>query len=227
MLKTLLAVPHSVPLPSLRSELGCLSMEERIHQRKLTFLFHVKSLPLSSLANEIYEIQRSFHFPGLVQECRHLIKKYQLPDIIDEENDYSKLQWKNLVKKSIYKHSEDSLRKQMAEYSKLKDGPLMKEGLKMKPYVLNMKLRDARTMFRNRTRMLPVKMNMKSNEKFAKNSWKCDDCQRMDSQSHILWCPSYAPLRQNRDLEKDEDLVHFFQDVFKIREENENLEKNS
>ena len=79
-------------------------MEERIHQRKLTFLFHIMSLLLSSLANEIHEIQISFN-----------------------------------------------------------------------------------------------------------------------SQLHILWCPSYAPLRQSRDLENDEDLVHYFQDVFKIREENEQV----
>ena len=39
--KNLLAVPHSVPTPSLRSELGCLSMEERIDSRKLNFIYHV------------------------------------------------------------------------------------------------------------------------------------------------------------------------------------------
>ena len=39
--KNLLAVPHSVPTPSLRPELGCLSMEERIDSRKLNFIYHV------------------------------------------------------------------------------------------------------------------------------------------------------------------------------------------
>ena len=39
--KNLLAVPHSVPTPSLISELGCLSMEERIDSRKLNFIYHV------------------------------------------------------------------------------------------------------------------------------------------------------------------------------------------
>ena len=39
--KNLLAVPHSGPTPSLRSELGCLSMEERIDSRKLNFIYHV------------------------------------------------------------------------------------------------------------------------------------------------------------------------------------------
>ena len=52
MFKNLLAVPHSVPTPSLLSELGCLAMEERIDNRKLNFLFHLKNHQTSSLANE-------------------------------------------------------------------------------------------------------------------------------------------------------------------------------
>ena len=37
MFKNLLAVPHCVPSPSLRFELRCLSMEERINSHKLNF----------------------------------------------------------------------------------------------------------------------------------------------------------------------------------------------
>ena len=78
------AVPNSVPNPALRSELGCLSIEERIDSRKLNFLFRVKTLDSSSLANEVYEVQRKFNFPGLVQECRKLLTKYELPNVIEE-----------------------------------------------------------------------------------------------------------------------------------------------
>jgi hypothetical protein len=84
MFKNLFAVPNSVPIPALHSELGCLSIEERIDSRKLNFLFHVKTLDSSSLANEVYEVQRKFNFPGLVQECRKLLTKYELPNIIEE-----------------------------------------------------------------------------------------------------------------------------------------------
>ena len=54
MFKNLFAVPHSVPTPSLRSDLGCLAMEERIDKRKLNLLFHLRNLETSSLANEIW-----------------------------------------------------------------------------------------------------------------------------------------------------------------------------
>ena len=44
-----------------------------------------------------------------------------------------------------------------------------------------MKLRDARTFFRMRSSMIPVKMNMKSNAKYAEELWKSDDCMSMDN----------------------------------------------
>jgi hypothetical protein len=98
MFKDLLVVPHCVPTPSLRYELGCLSMEERIHSQKLNLLFHIRNLDSSSLAKEIYEIQRDLNYPGLVKECRNLIIKYDLPNIIDNATNMTKLGWKNMVK---------------------------------------------------------------------------------------------------------------------------------
>ena len=97
MFKKLFAVPHSVPTPSLPSELGCLSMEERIDQRKLNLLFHLKNLETSSLANGIYNLQREYNFPGLVEECKVLLSMFNLQNIIDEESRISKLQWKSIV----------------------------------------------------------------------------------------------------------------------------------
>ena len=84
-----------------------------------------------------------------------------------------------------------------------------------------MKLRNARTNFRIRGNMVKAKMNMKNNEKYANELWKCDDCLSMDSQAHIIWCPAYAPLREGKNLKDDADLVHYYQQVMKIREDNE------
>ena len=221
MFKNLLAVPHSVPTPALRSELGCLSMEERIHCRKLNFIYHVISIGNSTLANEIYELQRNFNLPGLVQECRKLMSKYGLPNIIDENVMMSKMQWKTIVKKKVGEHSGKHLLAKFSEYSKLRDGPLMEGGLNLKPYIQSLKLCDARTMFRIRTSMMPSQFNMKNNPKFASKLWKCDSCQRIDSQSHILWCPFVAPLRERKDVQNDTDLVEYFKEVFEIREEME------
>ena len=60
--KNLFAVPNSVPTPAIRSELGCLSMEQRIDSRKLNFIFHVKALNELALAKEVFELQRHYNF---------------------------------------------------------------------------------------------------------------------------------------------------------------------
>ena len=124
--------------------------------------------------------------------------------------------------KAIINYSSENLKLQFKTYSKLKDGPLMEGDLSIEPYVQDMKLRDARTFFRLRTQMLPAKFNMKSSPKFSNESWKCDFCKKIDSQSHIMWCSSFAPLREGRNINDDKDLVNYIQQVFKIREDFEN-----
>ena len=70
--------------------------------------------------------------------------------------------------------------------------------------------------------MMPAKLNMKNNPKFANQQWKCDACKRIDSQSHILWCPYFSPLREGKNINEDKDLVDYFQNVFEIREDLDN-----
>ena len=40
-------------------------------------------LGLTKIASQIYEAQKKLEFPGLVKECRGLIRKLELPNIID------------------------------------------------------------------------------------------------------------------------------------------------
>ena len=144
-----------------------------------------------------------------------MLRKYELPNIIDEKLNLSKYSWKTLVKNNILKYSEEKLASDFLGYSKLRGGPLTKEKLEIKPYIKELKLHEARTMFRIRTLMMPAKLNMKNNPKFANQQWKCDACKRIDSQSHILWCPYFAPVREGKNINEDKDLVDYFQKVFK------------
>ena len=90
MFRHLFAVPASTPTPMLRLDLGSLTMKERIHQNKLNFLHHLKSLGTESLASEIYRAQVKYDFPGLVKECRALLSIYDLPNIIDNETVFTR-----------------------------------------------------------------------------------------------------------------------------------------
>ena len=89
----------------------------------------------------------------------------------------------------------------------------------MQDYVKSMSLSKARTMFRIRSRMIDTNINKRSEKKFANELWRCDFCQSIDSQAHIVWCPAFAPLREGKNLDDNNDLVEYFQSVMKIRHE--------
>ena len=72
-------------------------MKFRILKKKLLFLHHLSTLPDQSLAREIFEIQKIFEFPGLVQECRETLLKMGTTDITK----FSKSQWKKIVNSYI------------------------------------------------------------------------------------------------------------------------------
>ena len=103
--------------------------------------------------------------------------------------------------------------------SKDKWAGLIEEHLGMKDYVTKMTFSDARTNFRIRSSMVNnVKLNQISNPAYERKLWLCDECGKVDSQSHIMWCPSYATLREGMDIDNDLDVVHYFKSVVKIRE---------
>ena len=104
--------------------------------------------------------------------------------------------------------------------SKLKGDSILEETFGKKKYLESMSLVESREMFRIRSKTTKAKMNMKSNEKFSRELWKCQDCHNIDTQLHLLWCPAHAHLREGKDINKDKDLVIYFREVFKAREDN-------
>ena len=131
MFRYLFAVPDGTPTPILRYDLGSLSMEERVIQNKLNFIHHLVSLrdreESESLAGDILDLQAKYSFPGLVSECRNYIETYELPNLIDDKMNFSKLQWKNCVKAGIVENSEKYIKKEFAKYSKLMNKNLEKD----------------------------------------------------------------------------------------------------
>ena len=137
------------------------SVENRINESKLIFLQYLINQEESNLSKEIYLIQKSLNFPGFVSETRKLIDQYKLPNIIDGKS-MSKLKWRTTVKAAIKTTYEKELKDKMTT-SKFKDGPMLDEMFVKKDYIKSMKLSDARTNFRLRSKTTNVKMNRKSN----------------------------------------------------------------
>ena len=90
-------------------------MKNRILQKKLLLLHHIAKLPEDTLAKEIYNVQKKLNLPGLVEECNEFLMK---SDVIHVEN-YSKLGWKNLVKKKMKEVNKEDILNQMKGSKKL------------------------------------------------------------------------------------------------------------
>ena len=167
------------------------------------------------------ETQIKFSFPGLANEAKVLIAELNLPDILNKEinKKYSKMMWKKMVKNEVIRKCENEIWLEIKEIDKLEEIKKDNKKFTIKDYLKNMNLEDARTKFKLRTKMLDVKFNYKHMPRNEKSLWKCDSCQTsIETQSHIMWCPSYSELRAGKDIQNDKDLIEYVTKVMKIRE---------
>ena len=213
----LLIVPQTCPKPALCWEMGGIQIKFRIIMKKLNFLWHLFNLDEGSLAKEVFNAQKQFKLPGLVEECSDWIKILKLPDLYT--GNLSKTQWKTQVRKAILRHNEDDLRAKMKTSSKLRSSKMIKEKCDVKPYVKNMSVNNARHIFKKRTSMTQyVKMNFMGEIKYMKDLWRCDSCQtKIDNMNHVLCFPSYIELRAGKDMDNDSDMASYLHDVMLIR----------
>jgi hypothetical protein len=218
MYRTLLCVPKSTPMPALCWDMGGILMKYRIMQKKLVFLSHLKNLDKSTLARQVLDVQVQHRMDGLVQEFLTFCAELKIPNIVWEEIPHEK--WKIIVGKAIKLKNEETLVAKMMNSKKIQKSDMVTETFKRRDYISNMLLSDSRTMFQYRSSMTEhVKMNYSSDPKYKAELWKCDSCQvSIDTQDHVLWCPSYSELRQGRNLTCDTDLTRYLHDVLVIRQ---------
>ena len=192
-------------------------MKYRIAMKKLNFIWHLQNLDDDSLTKEIFQAQKLQNLPGLVKECDDWITILKLPNVYEDK--ISKLQWKKMVKNAIVKENENDLKMKMMHLEKLKNSDMIKENCEAKPYIRNLSVNDARTIFKKRASMTRyVKMNYMSELKYVRDLWLCDSCQtKIDSMNHVLWCPSYRELRIDKNMDDDLDMARYLHDVMLIR----------
>ena len=222
-LKNLLATGSGCPTPVLYSETGCLLMELRIMQKKLLFLHHLETLPNDALAKEVLMVQKKLDWPGLGKECKPFLDMFGIFKV----SEYSKYQWKKLVKTKIRDLNKSIIVERTANqgYKRVDLDSLREDSFVKKSYFTAMNIHDARMRFTFSSRMLPtVKMNFQSDRKFMADLWTCSGCSQpgdahgyRDSQEHILVCEGYSRLREGKDLCSDDGLVKYFQEVISVR----------
>ena len=228
--RCLLAVGQGCPKPSLYWETGGYLMRNRILKSKLLLLHHVSTLGKDTLAREVIDIQMELNLPGLYKECKEFLVKVGVTDLTK----FTSLQWKKLVKTEVYKLNRNDVLNQMRKpYNKIKYEEHINSEMELQPYLKTMNISEARMKFRLKTKMTPtIRMNFASDPEYTSKLWSCQGCTedkaaydkvegQRDTQAHVMVCPGYADLREDKDLHNDKDLVKYFQLVIKQRTDSE------
>ena len=143
-----------------------------------------------------------------------LISALGLPDITQEK--ITKVSWKHQVKNAGLEKNEKELRVDLEKSKKSKE--FRDETFETKSYFKELNLIEARLIFKKRSKMMQyVKMNFANDPVYRKELWKCNECSSIDTQSHIMWCPSFAAIRENLNLNENKHLAKYLQEVLKIR----------
>ena len=224
--RCLLAVGSGCPIPSLYWETGGMLIKNRILKSKLLLLHHIATLAEDTLAREILEVQMELRLPGLYLECKEFLVNAGVTDL----KKFTVAQWKKVVKTEVLAINRNDILNQMRKpYKKISLAEHTQEEFQLQPYMSSLSIAEARMKFKLKTGMTPtVRMNFPSDKEFARMIWTCPGCSDdktvyeevegiRDTQAHILICPGYSELREDKDLSTDRDLVAYFRNVIQKR----------
>ena len=140
-LRVLLGAATGTPIPALYWETGTLLIKYRILFRKLMFLHHLETLPKDSLAYEVFQVQKSLNLPGLLDDCKEILCNLNLSNI----QEYSKEQWKRVVKNEILSKNKEYMVKESKTFKKIaykNEDEFLRQN-----YLADMTVMDARLMY--------------------------------------------------------------------------------
>ena len=185
-------------------------MKFRVMKRKLNFINCLKNADDGFLAKQIYKEQVKNHWPGLASESVQLCNDLDLPNITTTVISQDE------ITRSIAQGNKSELVKEMEKSSKIKD--LVYEEYGRKEYLENYNITEARIKFSQRSGMFPCKINYRSDPSFKDELWTCDSCESaIDTMSHVMICPAYQQLREEKDINSDKDMVEYLVSVARIR----------
>ena len=102
--------------------------------------------------------------------------------------------------------------------AKKKLSSILTESCNMKEYMKGTSLSNIRELFRIRTNMNELKGNFKGIHK--EEGVLCVACgEQEEVNTHVLVCEKYGDLRRDKNLAEGKDLVSYFREVMKRRDE--------
>ena len=155
-----------------------------------------------------------------------IVKELGIEDINTTE--LSKTVYRKRVTEACHCLNEKILREEMR--GKRKCVKILADGYGRKEYFSKAKPEQVRQYYATRTDMLAIAGNFSKDKRFKRTNWLCR-CGQREEQEHVLrHCPIYDDIRDKYDeLDSDEKLVPFFQEVLekrdrmieKVKEDNE------
>ena len=151
---------------------------------------------------------------GLTKQAIQICEELNVSGLFDSR--VSKRQFKVTVRKACQKYNDIELTNQINTYKKM--SAIRDEVEKGNSYFFNEDLQTVRTVFRFRVDLFEAKYNYKNKQEYKKENYMCDSCMsQIDQNTHVLHCPVYATLRQDRNLNNDVHLAQYLQKVLEIR----------
>ena len=168
------------------------------------------------MANMMYREQVKNNWPGLAKEAEQLCEKLQVEDV--NLTSKPKTVYNAEVKKACKLMEDIMMKTETTDMEKMR--VIRAEEWGIKDYVKNGSLWSVRKTWEARAFMLHVAGNYSHNNKYQATGWQCQACvlQVREDQDHLSVCQGYSDLRQDLDLENDNDLVEFFRQVMARRE---------
>ena len=209
-----LALPKSVPKPSICYEVNLLEMKYRMYSRLLNFMKHVHSSDSSSLCKQVLDEQITNDLPGLAKVAKEIEEEIGISGVFDEN--VNKLGFKKTVKEACKYANDESIANSISKYKKM--SAIRDEMTKGNDYFCRESLTNVRTLFRFRVDLFEAKKNFKNKKEYKDENYLCDSCEsEVDENTHVLYCVAYKDLREGKSMNNDEELCQYLQKVLEIR----------
>ena len=173
-------------------------------------------------ARRIWEEQRLYGWPGLAREVEDICQELGVETV--GVTNMSMKCYRAEVTAACHRLNESRLRKTMQ--GKEKCTKILSESYGRKEYFNLTTPNQVRMYFSSRVSMLPLAGNFSRDNRFRKTGWLCR-CGNREKQEHIIsHCVIYEDIRKKYgDMDNDEKLVGFFEEVLQRRDELEEQER--
>ena len=216
--RLILQVGPGAPLAGLSWDARLLDMGLRVAREKLMLMLHIRRLDERTLANRIYKEQREKGWPGLAEETQVICEQLGIDSVHTTGLDVKG--FRKVVTDACHAVNEKHLREKASGNKKTQR--IEKEFYIKKEYLQKKKIENVRIQFRARYGMLPFAGNFGHDRKFSHTEWLCSCREEREEESHLLsgTCRVYGSIRRKYgELDEDEDLISFFNEVLEKREE--------